>query len=135
MICEVKVFGTVVSDYHINGDHSRREKRQASRQHKGKYDGYAGDHERKDKMDPAAWLSEVVGSMLEKKRSMVMREQWRDNLLVQLGSCIYGDIWEGQVEEEDSGPLCNSMSTELRTRWKNIANNILQEVCKFKFEL
>lgn len=56
-----------------------------------------------------------------------MREQWRDNLLVQLGSCIYGDIWEGQVEEEDSGPLCNSMSTELRTLWRNIANNILQE--------
>ena len=82
-------------------------------------------------MDPAAWLSKVVGNMLEKKRSMVMREQWRDNLLVQLGSCIYGDIWEGQVEEEDSGPLCNSMSTELRTLWRNIANNILQEVCNY----
>ena len=118
------------SDYN-NTVHSSRDKRQASRQHKGKYDGYGSDGNRKKKMDPAAWLSKVVGNMLEKKRSMVMREQWRDNLLVQLGSCIYGDIWEGQVEEEDSGPLCNSMSTELRTLWRNIANNILQEVCNY----
>ena len=118
------------SDYN-NTVHSSRDKRQASKQHKGKYDGYGSDGNRKKKMDPAAWLSKVVGNMLEKKRSMVMREQWRDNLLVQLGSCIYGDIWEGQVEEEDSGPLCNSMSTELRTLWRNIANNILQEVCNY----
>ena len=83
----------------------------------------------KDGMNPEEWLSKMVGHMLEKKRSMVMREHGRDNLFVQLGSCIYGDIWEGQIEEVDSGPLCNSMSTELRTRWKNIANNILQEVC------
>ena len=115
-----------------------RMKRQTSRQPKGKPDrGYGGeqgrdrygeDYDMKDKMNPSAWLAKVVGSMLEKKRSMIMREEWRDNLMVQLGSCIYGDIWEGQVEEEDSGPLCNSMSKELRTRWKNIANNILQEV-------
>ena len=119
-------YGDNSTDYNTS-----REKRQASRQNKGKDMRYRGDDERKNEINPAAWLSKVVGNMLEKKRSMVMREEWRDNLLVQLGSCIYGDIWEGQVEEEDSGPLCDSMSIELRTRWKNIVNNILQEVCRY----
>ena len=84
-----------------------------------------------------AWLSKELGEYLEKRRSLILRERWRSDLLVQLGSCIYGDIWDGQVEEIESGPLCNSMSTELRSLWKNIANSILQEVCplvyKFKF--
>ena len=124
--------GIATTDVFICPDHNAtsRRKREAYRQPKGKpgRDRYGEDYDMQDKMNPSAWLAKVVGSMLEKKRSMIMREEWRDNLMVQLGSCIYGDIWEGQVEEEDSGPLCNSMSKELRTRWKNIANNILQEV-------
>ena len=105
---------------------SGRRKRQAF-PGRDKFEGF-GKGKKPDNMDPAAWLSKVFGHMLEAKRGMAMRERFRDNLLVQLGSCVYGDIWEGQ-EDEETGPLCSSMSPELRTLWKNIGNNILQEVC------
>ena len=83
---------------------------------------------RNQEQDLGAWLSKEFTEYLEMRRSLVLRRRWRSDLLVQLGSCIYGDIWEGQVDDVESGPLCNIMSAELRSTWMNIANNILQEV-------